>query len=45
MSVESYRESPGKLDSRILSRETLSMWTGRIVYVSLSFNACVSATA
>ena len=30
MSVESYRESPGKFDSRTLSRETLSRWTGRI---------------
>ena len=29
MSVESYRESPGKFDSRTLSRETLSRWTGR----------------
>ena len=30
MSVESYRESPGKFDSRTLSRETLSRWTGRM---------------
>ena len=29
MSIESYRESPGKFDSRTLSRETLSRWTGR----------------
>ena len=29
MSVELYRESPGKFDSRTLSRETLSGWTGR----------------
>ena len=29
MSVESYRESPGKFDSRTLSRKTLSRWTGR----------------
>ena len=29
MSVESYRESPGKFDSRTLSREALSRWTGR----------------
>ena len=28
--VEIYRESPGKFDSRTLSRETLSRWTGRI---------------
>ena len=30
MSVEFYRGSPGKFDSRTLSRETLSRWTGRI---------------
>ena len=29
MSVEFYRESPGKFDSRTLSREALSRWTGR----------------
>ena len=29
MSVEFYRGSPGKLDSRTLSRKTLSRWTGR----------------
>ena len=29
MSVEFYRESPGSFDSRTLSRETLSRWTGR----------------
>ena len=28
MSVELYMESPGKFDSRTLSRETLSRWTG-----------------
>ena len=33
MSVEFYRESPGKLDSRTLSRKTLSRWTGRIFLV------------
>ena len=27
MSVEFHRGSPGKLDSRTLSRETLSRWT------------------
>ena len=31
MSVEFYRGSPGKFDSRTLSRETLSRWTGRIL--------------
>ena len=30
MSVEFYRESAGKFDSRTLSRKTLSRWTGRI---------------
>ena len=29
MSVSLYRGSPGKFDSRTLSRETLSRWTGR----------------
>ena len=29
MSVEFYRESPGKFDSRTLNRKTLSRWTGR----------------
>ena len=29
MSVQFYRESPGKFDSRTLSREILSRWTGR----------------
>ena len=29
MSVEFYRESPGKFDSRTLSREALSRWTQR----------------
>ena len=28
MSVEFYRGSPGKFDSRTLSRETLNRWTG-----------------
>ena len=27
-----YRESPGKFDSRTLSRETLIRWTGRNTY-------------
>ena len=34
MSVEFDRESPGKFDSRTLSRETLSRWTGRMVLKS-----------
>ena len=36
MSVEFYRESPGKSDSRTLSRETLSRWTGRIIIFVIS---------
>ena len=29
MSVEFYRKSPGKFDSRTLNRTTLNRWTGR----------------
>ena len=29
MSIEFYRESPGKSDSRTLNRKTLTRWTGR----------------
>ena len=29
MSVECYRESPRKFDSRTLNRKTLNRWTGR----------------
>ena len=29
MSVELYRESPGKFESRTLNMETLNRWTGR----------------
>ena len=29
MSVEFYRGSPGKFDSRTLNRTTLNSWTGR----------------
>ena len=32
MSVEFYRGSPGKFDSRTLSRKALSRWTGRIMF-------------
>ena len=42
MSVEFYRGSPGKFDSRTLSRETLSRWTGRIV--SLCYNIVYNTT-
>ena len=46
MSVEFYRESPGKFDSKALSRETLSRWTGRTVifhnFKSRSFKLSVS---
>ena len=31
MSVEFYRESPGKFDSRTLDRKTLNRWTGRTI--------------
>ena len=31
MSVETYRESPRKFDSRTLNRKTLNRWTGRKV--------------
>ena len=31
MSVDFYRESPGKFDSRTLNGKTLSRWTGRIL--------------
>ena len=34
MSVEFYRESPGKFDSRTLNRKTLNRWTGRTVHGS-----------
>ena len=37
MSVEFDRESPGKLDSRTLNRETLNRWTGR---TTLDFIQC-----
>ena len=30
MSVESYRESPGKFDSRTLNGKIINRWTGRI---------------
>ena len=36
MSVEFDRGSPGKFDSRTLSRETLSRWTGRITMTTTS---------
>ena len=32
MSVECYRESPGKFDSRTLNRKTHNRWTGRTTY-------------
>ena len=32
MSVECYRESPRKFDSRTLNRKTLNRWTGRTYY-------------
>ena len=41
MSVELYRESPGKFDSKTLSKETRTMWTGRICLAS-SFRMCLN---
>ena len=38
MSVECYRGSPGKFDSRTLNRKTLNRWTGHIIYV---FYTCI----
>ena len=43
MSVEFYRESTGKFDSRPLSRETLSRWTGRMIYIMLASIAIVNS--
>ena len=37
-----YRDSPGKFDSRTLSRETLSRWTGRTATVTVT--ATVTST-
>ena len=44
MSVEFYRGSPGKFDSRTLSRETLSRWTGRNSTSTSNHNANISFT-
>ena len=38
MSVLFYRESPGKFDSRTLSRKTLSRWTGRTTTTTTTTN-------
>ena len=40
MSVESYRESPGKFDSRTLSTKTLNRWTGR----TARYHTCIMYT-
>ena len=37
MSVELYRESPGKFDSRTLNRKTLNRWIGRIILLLLQW--------
>ena len=37
MSVELYRASPGKFDSRTLNRKTLSRWTGRKLLICMHF--------
>ena len=39
MSVELYRESAGKFDSRTLSRKTLSRWTGHMMPFDLAASA------
>ena len=36
MSVEFYRESPGKFDSRTLNRKTLKRWTRRNCIIETS---------
>ena len=43
MSVEFFRGSPGKFDSRTLIRKTLSRWTGRIT-IEAAFLATLSLT-
>ena len=43
MSVEFDRGSPGKFDSRTLSRETLSRWTGCIEMCATPRVCCKSA--
>ena len=43
MSVEFYRGSPGKFDSRTLNGKTLTRWTGRIsVSISIHIHTSVS---
>ena len=43
MSVEFYRGSPGKFDSRTLNRKTLSRWTGRIyIYIHTHVLVCLT---
>ena len=44
MSVEFDRESPGKFDSRTLSRKTLSRWTGRM-FIRQSFEKSEEVSA
>ena len=39
MSIELYRESPGKCDSRTLYRKTLNRWTGRIATVKDNYSS------
>ena len=43
MSVEFYRGSPGKFDSRTPSRKTLSRWTGRSRYC-YTYNTTTTTT-
>ena len=44
MSVEFYRGSPGKFDSRTLSREIISRWTGRSVSTPSSYVVCLEGS-
>ena len=44
MSVEFYRESPGKFDPRTLSRKTLSRWTGRTITITSMITIIVTIT-
>ena len=42
MSVELYRESPGKFDSRTLSRKTLNRWTWRMgMNITAQIDPCI----
>ena len=44
MSVEFYRESPGKFGSRTLNRKTLSRWTGRTTLIMTIIIIIIAST-